>query len=107
MHWDGSPLDLGLILEDKPTEMLFALHNMQIEKSELQSELSDQREQNTGLEEKSRDLQEENRELKELVDQMDKEINVRTWDLSIHSVVPSSSVTLTERQSRIIHVYNA
>ena len=74
MHWDGSPLELGLILEDKPTEML---HNMQIEKSELQSELSDQREQNTGLQEKSRDMQDENRELKELVDEMEKEINVR------------------------------
>ena len=79
MHWDGSPLDLGVVLEVKPTEMLFALHNiMQIQKPEPQSELCDQREQNTCLQEESRDLEEENRELKELVDQMEKEINVRT-----------------------------
>lgn len=50
---------------------------MQCQKSELESELCDQRDQNTDLQEKSRDLEEENRDLKELIDQMEKETNVR------------------------------
>ena len=50
---------------------------MQCQKSELESELGGQRDQNTDLHEKSRDLEEENRDLKELIDQMEKEINVR------------------------------
>ena len=45
--------------------------------------MCDQREQNTDLLEKSRDLQEQNRDLKELVDRMEKEINVRMWDCSV------------------------